>query len=66
MAWLYVEYWLTVLDLEDVKITKDLQIETIFSRELLNENIGEFIIDFSILQRRVSWITLVFMLMSWC
>ena len=54
MAWLYVEYWLTVLDLEDVKITKDLQIETIFSRELLNENIGEFIIDFSILQRRVS------------
>ena len=42
MAWLYVEYWLTVPDLEDVKITNELQIETIFSWEalkLFNENI---------------------------
>ena len=27
MAWLYVEYWLTVPDLEDVKITNEPQIE---------------------------------------
>ena len=30
MAWLYVEYWLTVPDLEDVKITNEPQIENIF------------------------------------
>ena len=33
MAWLYVEYWLTVPDLEDVKISNELQIEKIVPRD---------------------------------
>ena len=35
MAWLYVEYWLTVPDLEDVKISNELQIEKIVPRDIL-------------------------------
>lgn len=37
MAWLYVEYWLTVPDLEDVKISNELQIENIFPRVTVGE-----------------------------
>ena len=37
MAWLYVEYWLTVPDLEDVKIANESQIENIFA--IVGENV---------------------------
>ena len=39
MAWLYVEYWLTVPDLEDVKITNESQIENIIPQKTVGEDI---------------------------
>ena len=39
MAWLYVEYWLTVPDLEDVKITNESQIEIIVLQKTVGEDI---------------------------
>ena len=39
MAWLYVEYWLPVPDLEDVKIKNESQIENIFQQKIVGEEI---------------------------
>ena len=39
MAWLYVEYWLTVPDTEDVKITNESQIENISPQKTVGGDI---------------------------
>ena len=55
MAWLYVEYWLTVPDLEDVKISNEPQIEKIVPRESVGVIISSLIFYlFTIRQRRDS------------